>query len=310
MTIILHEAELPDHFVQLKDLVNLAFASDINLTQRHMRDLYSKAYTKLQATNQEILKEEEIDDEDTSSDKIPPPEPQIVHCLPQQSFFTNPQWRNYLELSDTNLNSTKKIKNEPANFSPLNALDFNKLQSPSIISKDDVNHEHSDLKIKPTPTIRADEKTNRNLHQFPFNSFQSQSPNFNLSAINPMNPSQYTNLLVNPRNMQNPQPHYTGLLVTGNNPNLYVINQQQQQQQQNYTRQIGQGLENYYGIQANQKQMEDMGNFNRGSLTWEQQQQQYLYQQQYGAPLGQLESPVVVKREGTITKKEEDMSQK
>jgi len=310
LTIILHEAELPDHFVQLKDLVNLAFASDINLTQRHMRDLYSKAYTKLQATNQEILKEEEIDDEDTSSDKIPPPEPQIVHCLPQQSFFTNPQWRNYLELSDTNLNSTKKIKNEPANFSPLNALDFNKLQSPSIISKDDVNHEHSDLKIKPTPTIRADEKTNRNLHQFPFNSFQSQSPNFNLSAINPMNPSQYTNLLVNPRNMQNPQPHYTGLLVTGNNPNLYVINQQQQQQQQNYTRQIGQGLENYYGIQANQKQMEDMGNFNRGSLTWEQQQQQYLYQQQYGAPLGQLESPVVVKREGTITKKEEDMSQK
>lgn len=306
MTIILHEAELPDHFVQLKDLVNLAFASDINLTQRHMRDLYSKAYTKLQATNQEILKEEEIDDEDTSSDKIPPPEPQIVHCLPQQSFFTNPQWRNYLELSDTNLNSTKKIKNEPANFSPLNALDFNKLQSPSIISKDDVNHEHSDLKIKPTPTIRADEKTNRNLHQFPFNSFQSQSPNFNLSAINPMNPSQYTNLLVNPRNMQNPQPHYTGLLVTGNNPNLYVINQQQQ----NYTRQIGQGLENYYGIQANQKQMEDMGNFNRGSLTWEQQQQQYLYQQQYGVALGQLESPVVVKREGTITKKEEDMSQK
>ena len=251
-----------------------------------MRDLYSKAYIRLQVSNQDLLKEEEIEDEEATSDKISPPEPQIIHCDNKQSFLTNPQWRNYLELSDTSPNSSKKIKNEPATFSPLNALDFNKLQTSSIISKDDVNNEHTDLKIKPTPTIRADEKTTRNLHQFPFNSFQPQSPNFNRN-----NPSQYANLLANQRNI----PQYTGLLMTDHNPNLFVVNQ-------NYTscpRQIGQGLENYYGVQNVPKQT-------KGIVNWEQQQFILNQSQQYG----ELESPIVVKREGTITKKEEDTGQK
>jgi len=100
LSVVFNKTEIPPNFTPIQDL-------------RGLMEQYSKSYSKLLIKSKYCLRgDEENDEEDGPSDKIPPPERQTISFAVDAAPRTQNDWNKYFDTSSYEDDGQKRLKNE------------------------------------------------------------------------------------------------------------------------------------------------------------------------------------------------------
>lgn len=87
-------------------------------------ELYSKSYSKLLVKSKYCLRgDEENDDEDGPTDKIPPPKRQTISFAHETAPRTQNDWNKYFDTSTYEEDPSKRLKSEDNSSAPMNMME-------------------------------------------------------------------------------------------------------------------------------------------------------------------------------------------
>jgi len=99
-------------------------------------ELYSKSYSKLLVKSKYCLRgEEENDEEDGPSDRIPPPERQVISFAVDTAPRTQNDWNKYFDTSSYEEDSQKRLKSEENPNAPITMMEARTISYRESMSK-------------------------------------------------------------------------------------------------------------------------------------------------------------------------------
>ena len=195
--------------------------------------MYSKAYPKLAASSKELFREDELEDDEFSSEKLPPPDTQVLNCKEESGVINEAHWKRYLSLPDYEGSASKKVKEE----------DHISLKSNDVASQQRMRSEGSNYN---TAHKQAGENTQNtmlagsiNLEKNPI---MRQHQNINISNPLLFNPYQNQIAPVN-INLIGHNGQFSNYLPTNQNINMGI-----QGYYSNYVNQVGVNVNSFSGM--------------------------------------------------------------
>jgi len=226
LTVLFSRPEVPAHFVQLTDLGMIM-------------ELYSKSYSKIAKKAKSYLQEEENEEEDGPTERLPPPDKQSLNFLVKP--LKRIEWYRYFDIHLPEEIPQKKLKTEANSLSPTHLV----LESTKKISSSDPSFQilrgDSDETTRSMEMISLPKKVGEPSSLVSYQNHPNHHSHPGLGVQNIQNIQSIHNI----QNIQNIQQNIQNIQNIQQTIQLQQNLQRQQQQQQ----QQQQNIQNLHGIQ-------------------------------------------------------------